>query len=573
MKNKISLHCLIIDDDSGDIELVRRKLSVACRYAITVIPCQSVEALLLVPQEPQVDIVLLDYQLGAINGVEALTHLRELGYQQPVIMLTGQGNEQIAVEAMKSGVSDYLVKDDLTWQILEQTISNALKNVELEAKVEEQQRLLLRQATTDSLTGLNNRGYCLQRLKEAGQRAARYGKPLSLLMLDLDHFKHVNDNFGHPAGDKVLARTGQIISSILRETDIAGRYGGEEFVVALGNTALEGAIILAERLRQAMAREPIRVEATLAIPVTCSIGVSCLDQECNITDIDTLLKSADEALYLAKDRGRNQVAVNPRHEQLQGKIQVKCQSPECMVKKGRILIVDDDQVVRVLLRRMLTPSVEAIHEAASGVEALAILEREKVDVLITDLHMPEMDGLELMRQARSLFSGLQVIVVTGDDSRDAILTAMRLGAINYLIKPIQVEELSISIHQAMDRGNMLRRIKKGEALSETNKKSFISLMDLFPSPLLLIDGDGHCQFTNPAAARLFDIPSGLSANWRFGRLSRRQGAEVLCLLAPGRRPFRAVMRITPTTWNEAEIFFVIFDELQEIVKESSVEAG
>lgn len=560
--HKLPINCLVIDDDSGDIEIIRRKLAKTCRYAITLSSCQRMEALPSISADTKIDIILLDYQLGPITGLEALSELRKKGFGQPVIMLTGQGNELIAVEAMKGGIADYLVKDDATWQILEKTIANALKKRELQAKVDEQQQLIMRQATTDNLTGLNNRGYCLQRIEEAWQRAVRYNHPFSLLMFDLDHFKHVNDTYGHPAGDKVLAKTGEIIASVLRETDIAGRYGGEEFIVALENTDLDGAINLAERLRQAMAHDSFRIEATLTVPVTCSIGVSCLDRDRDIADIETLLGAADEALYLAKNRGRNQVAVNPRHEHLRSEAEVKCQCPECMVKKGRVLIVDDEPVSLSLLRNMLAMSVDVVHEASSGEDALAILGHEQVDILITDLMMPGMDGLELMRRARSLLPDLQVIIVTASESRANVLTAMRLGAVSYLNKPIRTEELSIAVHQGMERVNLLRQRKQQEALCETGKKSLLWLMKAMHNPLLVIDDHGLCRFNNQAAARIFGIPSGLATSWRFGRLSRSQGSESICILPHGQwRGLVTTMHISRTIWEETEVSVVIFDEL------------
>jgi len=562
--NKLSLHCLIVDDDSGDIEIVRRKLAVTSRFVITITPCRSIEAISEVATETKIDIILLDYQLGAITGLEALCLLREQGYSQPVIMLTGQGNEQVAVEAMKQGVTDYLVKDEVTTQVLELAIANALQKVELEARVEAQQRQILKQATTDSLTGLSNRCYSLQCLEKALQGAIRHNRPFSLLMLDLDHFKHINDTYGHPAGDKVLARTGQLIGSVLRGTDIAGRYGGEEFLIALDNTDLNGAAILAERLRQGMAQEPFPVGATRAIPVTCSIGVSCLDRDCGITDRETLLARADEALYLAKRGGRNQVAVNPRHEHLRSETSLRCHSPACMAPKGRILIVDDELLTLSLIGHILRPRVEVIYEASSGAEALAILGREQVDILITDLMMPEMDGLELMRQARSLLPDLQAIVVTGDESRDAVLTALRLGASNYLVKPVQVEELGIAVRQAMERIAMVRRLKSWEAQCTAGKKSLLWLMEAFPTPVFVIDDHGVCRFANQAATEFLDPQSSLSGNWRFGRLARAQGAEDIGIISPGLQPYLGTMRITRVTWDDVEVSCVILDDLRTV---------
>jgi diguanylate cyclase (GGDEF)-like protein/PAS domain S-box-containing protein len=156
-------------------------------------------------------------------------------------------------------------------------------------------------AVTDSLTSLKNRGALMERLGEEVQRARRYNLPLSLAMLDVDHFKSYNDSFGHPAGDEVLRCVAQILQTHARPSDFNARYGGEEFVVILSNTALQGALAHAERIRQAIQNEPWPQRG-----VTASIGVAALSE--NITDGNALLRAADDALYKAKHAGRNRVA-------------------------------------------------------------------------------------------------------------------------------------------------------------------------------------------------------------------------------------------------------------------------
>jgi diguanylate cyclase (GGDEF)-like protein len=161
------------------------------------------------------------------------------------------------------------------------------------------------QATTDVLTGLANRREFRGRLADEVERAHRYKTPLSLLMLDIDHFKRVNDTFGHPAGDAILNQIGVILSQVPRATDFAARYGGEEMAVICPQTGTEAAAILAERIRA-------RVEGTLfALPdgeslrVTVSVGVATLPDHAH--DADALLARADDALYDAKEVGRNRV--------------------------------------------------------------------------------------------------------------------------------------------------------------------------------------------------------------------------------------------------------------------------
>ena len=165
-----------------------------------------------------------------------------------------------------------------------------------------------RQAATDGMTGLANNRSFRDVLKRYTALADRAGTPLSALMLDIDHFKKVNDNFGHDRGDQALAAIAAALAGGIRASDFAARYGGEEFVILLPNTDLEGALSVAETLRTAVASMPLAGIGLL----TVSVGVATMPD--HATDADTLVRAADGALYLAKERGRNRVEVASRSE-------------------------------------------------------------------------------------------------------------------------------------------------------------------------------------------------------------------------------------------------------------------
>lgn len=171
-------------------------------------------------------------------------------------------------------------------------------------KRKEMETHLLRLATTDPLTGLNNRRSFEEIADREFKRAKRYGNPLAALMLDIDWFKQVNDNHGHAAGDDVLKAVARAITDTLRETDLAGRLGGEEFAALLPETEAKGAHEVAERLRHAVAEAAITAGG-MQLQVTASIGVAARNDK--DTDLASLLKRADEALYKAKQSGRNRV--------------------------------------------------------------------------------------------------------------------------------------------------------------------------------------------------------------------------------------------------------------------------
>lgn len=162
------------------------------------------------------------------------------------------------------------------------------------------------QSQHDGLTNLFNHRAFIERMGEEMHRTQRQHSPLTMMMLDLDHFKRLNDTYGHSTGDEVLIATAKSIESIARQSDIVGRYGGEEFCIALPDTGLEGAIELAERLLKTIRDTIIKTPQGEQISITTSIGISQWDETCSISDF---IHAADQALYQAKERGRNQLAV------------------------------------------------------------------------------------------------------------------------------------------------------------------------------------------------------------------------------------------------------------------------
>jgi diguanylate cyclase (GGDEF)-like protein len=165
---------------------------------------------------------------------------------------------------------------------------------------------LERLARYDTLTGLLNRRALLERLEEWLRHVQRYGGKFCVIMLDLDHFKQVNDDYGHQVGDRVLAHTAEVLRQGLRQTDIVGRYGGEEFLVVLPHTDCIGARVVAERIRTRMTRTSMDNGKGYTFAITVSLGIAAhLDND----DVDSLVSRADRALYNAKENGRNRVKV------------------------------------------------------------------------------------------------------------------------------------------------------------------------------------------------------------------------------------------------------------------------
>ena len=239
---------------------------------------------------------LLDYQLGEKNGLQLIREAVARGCRTPIVFLTAETADRIDIEAMNAGALDYLVKGEITPRMIERSLRYALKLSEtLEA--------LRRMATRDQLTGLLNRREFERILNEEDERVRRFKHSLALVMVDIDHFKSVNDTHGHSAGDVVLREVARRVADEVRTVDRAVRFGGEELVLILVQTDPAGAMDVARRVCESVEREPVMVSDTIALNVTVSAGSAAMPADANSGL--SLLNAADKALYAAKKRGRN----------------------------------------------------------------------------------------------------------------------------------------------------------------------------------------------------------------------------------------------------------------------------
>lgn len=258
-------------------------------------------------------IVITDWVMPGLDGLELCRQIRRLeqdGYTY-VILLTAQESKADLITGLEAGADEYLIKPINEGELRARLkIAQRILNLEqsLKQSLEELKHLSLK----DPLTELYNRRFLAERLPQEIRRAGRYGRNLSLIMLDIDHFKAINDNYGHGAGDGVLKLcAGMLQEAIRQDVDWAARYGGEEFLLILPETDHAGALVVAERLREQLAGAPMEVGG-LAIALTSSFGVSTYPHDrLGSLGAETLLEAADRALYQAKNTGRNKVCSLP----------------------------------------------------------------------------------------------------------------------------------------------------------------------------------------------------------------------------------------------------------------------
>lgn len=300
---------LVIDDSAVARELILDALRRANLPADLAVAGNGSEALAFLAERPA-DVILCDLEMPGLDGlgfldqVKASNTLRDI----PVIILTGHESCEEKIRGLEHGACDYVTKPFDPGELVAR-VKVQLKIKSLQDRLRESNRLLEELSRTDALTGLANRRRFMTALEQAFHHSLRTGTALALVMLDLDHFKKINDSYGHQSGDQVLTALAALLKALPDDNLLAARYGGEEFVLILPGAPLETAVGQAERLRRQI--ESLTFSGILAdLHLTASFGVAAFPHAA-IHTMDQLVWEADEALYRAKRNGRNRVESLP----------------------------------------------------------------------------------------------------------------------------------------------------------------------------------------------------------------------------------------------------------------------
>jgi diguanylate cyclase (GGDEF)-like protein len=376
-------------------------------------------------------VLLLDVDMPGASGIELCRVLRNdpRWAAVPVIFLTSRRDPATVQEVFAAGADDYLVKPIIGAELVTR-IRTRLERFRLHQAL----------ADNDGLTGVSNRRRSREVLGRLLRMAERFEQPLCLVELDLDHFKSVNDRYGHAAGDAVLRRLGELLTLTFRGEDVVARWGGEEFIVGMYGMAAEDA-----RQRMAQLLEGFRDEEFTAdgqaFRLSFSAGVAQYPRDGS--DVDSLYRSADEALYRAKSAGRDRVFV--------------AGAPEPAGRHLDVLVVEDDDAIGDLLSGALDTRGYRSQRIDDGSRALEALAGEEpavsADLVLLDVDLPGLDGLAVLSGLRDAgaLAETKVIVLTARTAEAEVLKALELGAFDHMAKPFSVAVLMQKVRQALER--------------------------------------------------------------------------------------------------------------------------
>ncbi len=413
---------LIIEDDPDLSSLLEHTLAAPDRQMHTATSIAEARILLA---ELKMDLVILDLSLPDGDGRNLLASLQDRPQTAdiPVIVLSTTAAEQTKTECLTLGAVQYLEKP-FAPELIFAAASGVLQR----------HRRHSDEVRIDSLTGITNRAGFREEFERAVKLSDRAHLPLALGIVDLDHFKRINDTFGHNTGDVVLRETGGLLTKSLRQSDVSARWGGEEFVVLFQNTNATIARTVLGKLADELRGTVIRAESETLPVLTFSGGVVNVAPD---DSLDAALGRADKLLYHAKRAGRDRVLDS---------------IPEASAEQAvRVLLAEDDENMAQLVATSLEAEGFAVSHCADGRSALVAAIESQHRLVILDKVMPELDGLEVLRRIRAEAADktVPVLMLTGVGREDEIERAFNLGADDYVQKPFKTRELVARVRRLL----------------------------------------------------------------------------------------------------------------------------
>jgi diguanylate cyclase (GGDEF)-like protein len=541
---------LIVDDSQLLAETYATFLNAAGMQSTIITDPTTVSGLL---HEVQPDLILMDMYMPGCEGRELAAVLRQQPelHSIPIVFLSAETDRAAQLAALHQGGDDFLTKP-IDPDHLVAAVTSRIRRA----------RVMRSQMIRDGLTGLFNHSVTEDLLSREVSRARRNKSPLTMVLIDIDHFKVVNDRYGHAAGDRVLKSLARMLQQRLRTSDLIGRYGGEEFVVLMPDTDGQSALGVIDTVRERFAQVSHRAGPEEFF-VTFSGGVALLQ---SFGDAAALSESADIALYQAKHHGRNQLVLATRtlfREEVPRQTSPLRMADSAMIlgDRAQVLVVDDDPYVRELLEHWLSAASYDVRLASLGREAMDMAAQMNPDLVLLDVLMPDVDGLEVLDHLRASGCDAAVVLTTAYGSERIAVNAMRRGADDYLRKPILAEELQTVLERNLERLRLRRQNSALQRqLEEQRQQLEVELAraarvqtDLLPRQMPRLPGftlAARCIPARQVGGDFYDwhSPGPGLLNLTFGDVMGK-GMPAALLMTTVRAVMRSVGRQTPPLVN------------------------
>ncbi|QEG22391.1 HD domain-containing protein [Mariniblastus fucicola] len=447
---------LVIDDDEPTTEVIRKYLQSSDFHNIKTLN-DSKQAIGVIHQyEP--DLVLLDLMMP-VSGAYILSQIRSDREicNTPVLALTSAASEETRTKLLNLGANDFLNKPIVANELFAR-VRNTLSSKVAYDELKQQSEQLKQDVLRDTLTNTANRRAFDFELNRKMLEWSRQRTHFALLIIDIDHFKKINDTFGHQPGDKALKFIAETISSKTREIDLVCRIGGEEFAVIMPVSNKLESTRAAERIRREVESQPIVMKGQ-KVYLTISIGVT---NTLKGDDSSLIFRRGDAALYGSKQNGRNCstfhdgsgcIAVeNVTKERTPRQVHIT-ETPEPLnVTSSKVMIIDDEPSTAIVVKKYLkTAGFERLLVETDSTKAVDRIVKERPDILLLDIHMPEVSGMEILEQIRKIeaTASTPVVFLTSSTDPELRVKALNLGANDFLNKPVVVSELVARVRNTL----------------------------------------------------------------------------------------------------------------------------